>query len=230
MKALLFVLFFSAGFQFCFAQEDVHKQGDSLYKEDQFYAGVTYNLLGSMPKGVSQSSFSLGFQLGYIKDMPINKRRNLAIGLGIGYSVNSYNQNLLINKDGQGEITYTVLGDDDTYNKNKFSSHLIEFPLEFRWRESTPLEYNFWRVYTGFKLGYMLGHTAKYKDDLGVLKYTNIGGFNKIQYGLTLSVGYDTWNLYLYYGLNPIFSKNANLEGKKIDINAIKIGLMFYIL
>ena len=79
-----------------YSQEEGEKIVDSLYREDQFYAGVTYNLLGKMPSGVSQNGFSSGFHLGFIRDMPINEKRNIAFGLGVGYSTNSFNQNILI--------------------------------------------------------------------------------------------------------------------------------------
>lgn len=211
------------------AQDVINKDLDSLYREDQFYIGVTYNLFGNKPKDLSQTGFSSGFHLGFIRDMPINKKRTLAIGLGLGYSTNSFNQNIFINKDNSGSISYALL-DASTYTKNKFSSHLIEFPLEFRWRSSTASEYNFWRIYTGFKVSYMFANTTKYKGDLGNLKLTDIDTFNKIQYGLSLSAGYNTWNIYLYYALNPIFSDQVMLNGNDLNMNAIKIGLMFYIL
>lgn len=230
MRALL--IFISIIFlgQACLSQEINDKFVDSLYKEDQFYVGVTYNLFGNKPENLSQSNFSTGFHFGFIKDMPINKNRNVAIGLGLGYSANSFNNNLHINKDDIGATSYRVLENNDTYTKNKFSMHLVELPFEFRWRTSDATEYKFWRIYTGFKLGYLVANSTKYRDDLGNKKYRGIEDFNTIQYGLTLSVGYNTWNLHLYYCLNPIFSKKALLDGNSIDINAIKIGLMFYIL
>ena len=69
---------------------------DSLYREDQFYVGFTFNLLWNTASTIDQSGFSGGFHLGYTRDMPINKRRNVAIGLGLGYSINTYGQNLFI--------------------------------------------------------------------------------------------------------------------------------------
>lgn len=213
------------------AQDNNTKIVDSLYKEDQFYAGVTYNLIGNKPNDLSQKGFSLGFHAGFIKDMPINKDRNVAIGIGLGYSANSFNQNLLIVKDDVGNINYSIIDESTvTFSRNKFSQHLVELPIEFRWRTSTPTNYNFWRIYTGFKIGYVFANTTKFKGDLGGYKYTNIDDFNKFQYGLTVSMGYNTWNLYLYYALNPIFSSDAKLNGETIDMNAIKIGLMFYVL
>lgn len=211
-------------------QEYNNKNVDSLYKEDQFYAGITYNLLGNKPTGLKQNGFSLGFHAGFIKDLPINRDRNIAIGVGLGYSMNSFNHNLLTVKNDLNQINYSIIDPNIRFSRNKFSQHLIELPIEYRWRTSNPSEYNFWRVYAGFKIGYLLLHTTKFQGDLGQFKYSNIPDFNKFQYGLTVSMGYNTWNLYLYYALNPIFSSNAKLNNEAIDMNAIKIGLMFYVL
>ncbi|WP_298550114.1 porin family protein [uncultured Algibacter sp.] len=230
MKFLFFILFSLSGILFGFAQETVVKDVDSLYKEDQFYAGVTYNLLVNKPKDVSQNGFSLGFHLGIIKDIPLNKKRNVAIGIGLGYSANSFIQNILINKNNVGDFEYTVLDDSNSFSKNKYSNHLLEVPIEFRWRTSTPTNYNFWRIYTGFKFGCVFSNTTQYQGDLGNLSYTDNKDFNKFQYGLTLSAGYNTWNIYMYYALNPVFSKDTQLNGGNLEINEVKVGLMFYIL
>lgn len=231
MKNSIFAFLLIIGFQWSFSQNTVVKEIDSLYKEDQFYAGITYNLVGNKPSELKQTGFSTGFYAGYIKDMPINKKRNVAIGIGIGYATNSFNQNLLIDKDASGNAVYTILDDSSgNYTKNKFSTNVIELPIEFRWRTSTATNYEFWRIYTGFKLGYMFAHTAKFEGDLGNYKYKDIKDFNNLQYGLTLSAGYNTWNFYFYYGLNSILNNDASLNGESIDINEVKIGLMFYIL
>lgn len=230
MKPLSIVLFIFWGVQWGYSQTDSLSAVDNLYKEDQFYIGATYNLLGKKPKGLSQSGFSSGIHFGIIKDMPLNEARNVAIGVGLGISLNSFNHNLFIEKDSNGNLLYSILEDGSVYTKNKFARQLIELPIEFRWRTSTPTEYNFWRIYTGFKLGYLVNSTTKFKGDAGSFKHRNIDDFNKLQYGLTLSAGYNTWNLFLYYGLNPIFSKDAILNGNDMETNTLKIGLMFYIL
>jgi hypothetical protein len=230
MKYILSSLIILLSFQWCFSQEVVIKGADSLYKEDQFYIGVSYNLLGKKPDGLSQSGFSTGFHFGFINDMPLNKKRNVAIGIGLGYSINSFNQNLLIIKEITGSYTYSLLDGSNTYSKNTFYSNLIEIPIEFRWRTSTPSEYNFWRIYAGFKLGYVTNNANKFKGEPESFKNNTISDFNKFQYGLTLSAGFNTWNINLYYGLSPIFSRDAVLNDNAIDVNAIKVGLMFYIL
>lgn len=203
---------------------------DTLYREDQFYASATYNLLLKKPDNVSQNGFSSGFHFGFIRDMPINKKRNIAIGLGIGYSGNSFNQNLLIGKDELNTVTYSLLTDDISFTKNKFSTHFIEFPFEFRWRTSTTTSHKFWRLYPGFKLSYLFAHTTKFKGEPQNLKFNNIDHFNNLQYGLTLSFGYNTVNFHFYYALNPIFNNQATINNQVIEMNATKIGLIFYIL
>jgi UDP-glucose 4-epimerase len=51
---------------------------------------------------------------------------------------------------------------------------------------------------------------------------------NKFQYGVYLSFGFNTWNPYIYYGLNPIFDKNKTAIEN--NVSAFNIGLKFYIL
>ena len=226
---LLFFLLFKGLIGICQSEDDktlLYKN----YREDQFYFSVTYNLLNLKPNSVSQSGFSSGFHAGFIRDMPINEERNIAIGLGLGFSSNSYNQNLLI-ETVDNEIYYRIINDNDgNVSKNKFTTYLLEIPLEFRWRTSTATDYKFWRIYTGFKLGYLLYNSTKFKSDYGNVRLYNIDDFNKFQYGVTLSAGYGTWNFYLYYGLNPIFNSNAKLRGASLDMESLKLGLMFYIL
>ena len=227
-----FILIFTLtilSYQSILGQEDSKKELDNLYREDQFYFGVTYNLLEKLPKGMSQNGFSSGFHIGFIRDMPINNSRTLSFGLGLGYSTNSFNQNLLISKDQQGVISYEIL-ENSSFTKNKFSIHLVEIPFQFRWRTSSSNSYKFWRIYSGLKLGYIFASKSKFKGSPDNIELKNSDDFDKIQYGLTLSIGYNTWNAYLYYGLNPIFKNKVTINEESIDINAIKIGLIFYIL
>ena len=200
------------------------------YREDQFYASVTYNLLNNKPDNLAQNGFSTGFHFGFIRDMPVNEGRDIAIGLGLGFSTNSYNQNLGISEDNK-EVQFEILNEDQiNVTKNKFSTYLIELPLEIRWRTSTASDYNFWRIYTGFKLGYMLYNSTKLESSEGDVKLSNIDAFNRFQYGITLSAGYGTWNFHAYYGLNSIFNSDSKLGNQTIDLSVIRFGLMFYIL
>lgn len=212
-----------------FAQETPNFEAvDSLYREDQFYFGFTYNILQDKPEGFDQDKFSSGIAFGFLRDMPINKKRTFAIAAGLGYTINNFNQNLSITKV-DGQPAYSIIGSDISYDKNKLILHYVDVPIEFRWRTSTPQSHKFWRIYTGLKFSYLI--FDRYKFDGNGQKYTisNNKDLNKFQYGAYLALGYNTWNFNIYYGLNPIF-KSAEIDGKPIDMRTLNMGLMFYIL
>ncbi|MBU2927890.1 porin family protein [Winogradskyella psychrotolerans] len=226
---VLFTLIAFSGFSQSYTIDT--SEYDENYREDQFYASVTYNLLNEKPSDISQSGFSSGFHFGFIRDMPINNKRNVAIGLGMGVSTNSYNQKNVLIDDTDNTISFTKIDEGDyDVSKNKFTTYLVEVPLEIRWRTSNASDYSFWRIYTGFKMGYLVYNSSKFKSEVTDVKLSNIDSFNKVQYGLTLSAGYSTWNFHVYYGLNSIFDSSAEFDGESIDMKSLKIGLMFYIL
>ncbi|MGB0897035.1 MAG: porin family protein [Flavobacteriaceae bacterium] len=208
--------------------KDTNQITDVKYREDQFYAGVTYNFLENKPSGMSQQGLSGGLHLGFIRDFPINKKRNIAFGVGIGYSSNSYNHNLYLREEG-GEVTYQILDNNEvSYQKNKLNMHVLEMPIQFRWRTSTAESYKFWRIYTGVKIGYVVNSIVKYKGGLGDFKQNNTPHLNRLKTTADISFGWNTWNFHIAYGLNKLFNDDAKMNGQAIDITEIKFGLMFY--
>lgn len=198
------------------------------YREDQFYMGITYNILLDLPNGVSQNNLSYGLQGGFIRDIPLNPECTFAIGIGLGYGVNSYYSNLRAIEE-NGDFRYEYLDDAD-YRRNKVETHLIEVPLEFRWRTSTRESYKFWRIYGGFKFGYIVGSRSKFVSDSYVDSFYNTDTEN-LRYGLMLNVGYNTFNFHVYYGLNPLFEDGVSgPDGQAFDMFPLRLGLMFYIL
>ncbi len=230
MKDILSYLFFLlTSFVFSQSSELSKNINDSKYREDQFYVGISYNFLENKPSGMSQQGLSGGFHLGFVRDFPINKRRNIALGIGIGYSTNSYNHNLFI-KEESNTVTYKILNNNDQpYSKNKLNIHVIEMPLQFRWRTSTMNSYKFWRIYTGVKFGYVVNSIVKYNGDLGDFKQNSTSDVNRFVTYADISFGWNTWNFYISYGLNDLFSDQAFVDSKPIDVSEIKFGLMFYL-
>lgn len=203
---------------------------DSLYREDQFYAGVTFNLLLNKPSNISQSGFSGGLHLGFIRDMPINKNRNLAIGLGLGYSLNIYIQDLFIGEEANTERSIFSSLDGIDYKSNKFSTHLIEAPLEFRWRTSTSETHKFYRIYAGIKMGYLYAFRSNFKQTDNKVRQATVDGLQRWRTGATFTFGWNTFNFHFYYGLNSLFDETAKINNENVGLNTAKIGLMFYIL
>ena len=228
MKKSLIILFLLSKWVL-FSQTEPQKkiESDSLYREDQFYFTITNNSLQNGPKNFKQNRFSLGLATGFLRDMPINKKRNFSIAAGFGYSIIILNQNIKIT-EAESEKTYSVV-ENSNYDKNKLSLHYIDFPLEIRWRTSNATDSQFWRIYSGFKFSYMVYNQYKFESTNDIISLQNIPEVNKVQYGVYLSAGWDTFNIYLYYGLNPIF-KSAFVGNEAIKTNTFNFGLQFYIL
>src|SRR6478672_1409451 len=195
---------------------------DSLYREDQFYFSLSFSNLQNTPAGFNQNKISAGISLGFLRDFPINKKRTWAIAAGLGYSYSGLNHNLGITEF-EGENHYDIITSE--FDKNKLLLHYVDIPLEIRWRTSTPESHKFWRIYTGFKLSYLFHNQYKFNAGDIKVRQTDIPELNKLQYGTYLAVGWNTWNAYFYYGLNPIF-KSANTETEQVKLNAFNIGLM----
>ncbi|MEH6405987.1 MAG: porin family protein [Leeuwenhoekiella sp.] len=225
----IFIVLFSMSL---FAQEEVVKDtvGDTKYREDQFYIGLTFNLLTNKPASMDQNGFSGGFHAGFIRDMPINKRRNVAIGVGLGFSMNTYNQNLFVGETENNESIFTVLDPQTEYNKNWFSTYLIEAPIQFRWRTSTASSYKFWRIYSGLQLGYVYAYKFNFEQTGNHVVQTDVPEFERLRLGATFTFGYETFNFHFYYGLNPLFKNATTGSNQALGINTFKLGLMFYIL
>ncbi|WP_418264652.1 porin family protein [Flavobacterium faecale] len=233
MRQLLFVFSMFSFLNLC-AQEELKAEKspiiaiDSLYREDQFYFGFTFNNLKNKPADLSQNKFSTGFSAGFLRDMPVNKKRTVAIASGVGFTYNNYIQNLAIEQIGE-TTNYSLFSSSADYSKNRFSQLFVDVPIEFRWRTSTYESYKFWRVYGGVKFSYLLYDRYVSQVDGKRTVLTNNSDFDKLQYGIYAATGYNTFNVYAYYGLNGLF-KSAKLNNESIDMQAFNVGVIFYIL
>ena len=229
MKESLILLFLLISFGISAQEVVLYDQEDRKYLEDQFYAGVTYNFLRNLPEDVEQRNLSYGLQGGFIKDIPVNWDRTFGLGIGLGYAINSYYSNVRANKVNSG-IEYELLDGTTSYKRNKIETHVIEMPLQIRWRNSTPEEYKFWRVYAGMKFGYVIGGRSKFVDNTAKIGFSN-SDIRDFHYGLTLNIGFNTFNIHSYYSLTSLFKEGVALpSGTPLDLQPLQIGLIFYIL
>ncbi|MCC9042631.1 PorT family protein [Myroides sp. M-43] len=195
---------------------------DLKYREDQFYVGITHTLMQGKPAGYSPSSVSIGMNGGFLRDFPINKDRTLAIAPGVGYSYLNLRGNLGITPDQEHVIL-------NSFKKSSLSLHAIDFPIELRWRTSTPYSHKFWRIYLGFKASYVISNRTKTSTSEYSAVFHNDEKLNKWLYGMYLSAGFNTWNFYVYYGLNNIY-KDEVLKWDQNKLKTLNVGVMFYVL
>ncbi|WP_299057848.1 porin family protein [uncultured Polaribacter sp.] len=207
------------------AQKDTLQLGDR-YAEDQIYATISYAQFFNQPTTIFKSNFSYGLSAGYLKDISLNKKGTIAMAIGFGYGFDYFNHKLTVQ-----EVNSTTLFSDQTGNEsNIFTSQNLELPFELRWRTSNATKYDFWRIYAGIKFLYNLSNNFKFIDtNNSVFNSSNVSSYNKLQYGLTLSTGYDEFNFHIFYGLSPVF-KDSTLNGENINTKILKVGLVFYLL
>lgn len=205
---------------------------DSLYREDQIYLGFTYNLLSGKPDNITGPQFSGGFHGGFIRDFPLNQRRNTALGLGLGWSINTYGQNLFIGEEpGTEKTIFRILDREEIdYDRNRFSTQSVDVPIQFRWRTSTAESYKFWRIYTGLRPSYVYYFRSNFQQPENTVRQTDVPEFNPFRLGATFTFGYNTFNFHFYYSLNSFFNKDAMVNGEQIELRTFQVGLMFYLL
>jgi hypothetical protein len=216
-----------------FAQDKLEwlkeNKNDSLYREDQFYFGFSFNFLTELPSDVDQSGFSGGLMFGYIRDMPINKRRNLSIGLGLGFNLNTFGQSLQVNSNA-GQDIFLPINQDQNYDVNWFTTNLVEVPLELRWRSSDIDKYAFWRVYLGFQVGYVFRFKSTFKSVEKQYTVTDVNALNSFRTSAKLTFGYGAINFFVNISLIPVFEGEVESTGERVSITPIKAGLVFFFL
>ncbi len=228
-RILFFIGICSLGY-IGFAQDSIQNPYDQHYREDQFYIGLTYNVITDVPSNVATRGLSGGLHFGFLRDIPLNERRNVAIAIGAGMSIDRFGQTLFMGESANNQTIFRILDGSIAYSTNYFSTYTLEAPIEFRWRTSTASSYKFWRIYTGFRVGYAYYYKAKFKQPGNNINQTDIPEFDKLRLGASLSFGYNTFNFYVYYSINPFFKNAVTVDNQNVDFRTIKVGLMFYIL
>jgi hypothetical protein len=236
MKKKQLFLFYLLTLSFSVFSQETEILLDSIYKpdphyyEDQMYFGLSYIVLKDLPENVSQNGFSNSLKFGIIRDIPINEQRNLGFGVGLGYSRDIYFHNLKIYVEEQtGEVLFQSLEGVD-YKTNSFTVRKLDFPLEFRWRGSTPTKFKFWRMYTGVTISYVLNSESQFVTDKANIIYKGLKISKPWRFGYTLAVGYGLWNFSLYYGLNNIIKEEIQYNHSPIKMRDFHLGVIYYFL
>ena len=211
-------------FPFKLRSQNTDSQNDSIfYREDQIYFGTSLLLLNTNQDDLKTRGLSRHFQFGLMRDIPLTKSGKLSSGLGLGISFEKFTTNLIPIENG-------VYSFDLENNINSFFSVSVksfEIPFAIRWRNSTNLDYAFWRVYGGIKINWNFQNRETEDIDFETINYE----INKFVTNAFVSFGYNTWNFYLSYPLTPIFnSKITNSNNSSIRISPIKVGLIFFVL
>ena len=200
---------------------------DSLYLEDQFYLVTQIGVISSQTEPVINQNLSYGFRAGFIKDIPLNSSRTFGIGWGVGFFTNALYTNLVATKNTDDVIVYST--EDLDFKRSKIGSFGLEMPIELRFRNSTPSSYRFWRFYPGILLRFSPYSFSKVVRNSNDLRFLN-NDLRSFMVSGGISLGFNTFNLSLYYDLNDIFKEGKVLNSEPLIGRRLEIGLVFYIL
>lgn len=207
----------------------VHGKGEN-YLDDQLYVSLTYNILTKMPSEMKTYSFSNTLSLGYVRDIPLNRRRNIGLGIGAGYSFHHYYTNLAMTKDAAG-VPHIALLESDGYKSNRFSMQTLDIPFQIRFRGSTAEKYKFWRVYAGVTASWVIKDYATLNDGNVKVRYYNLPYLQTWLFTANLQVGYGKFTFKADYTLNPMFRSSASQAIAGLDdTRSLNVGLLVYFL
>ena len=199
------------------------QENPQRYREDQIYFSLYYNSLGDNLNNFKENKFSTSINFGFIRDIPLSKSGNFAVGLGLGIGINTFNNNLKL----PNSNTYILLNNREIPQKNVFNFSEFQFPFELRWRNSSIDNYKFWRIYAGLKYSRLFSSSYSFENEQESYKLVDIP-INLDQLGFTLNIGFNTWNIGLYKSMNSLFNKK--IESFPKELEQFKLGLVFYIL
>lgn len=148
---------------------------------------------------------------------------SLSPGLGLGVH-NMFNSSLCFTDENK---TYFVPINDTipgiSYKKSKFVTTYLDIPIEIRYKSKSEF-----RASVGFKFGFLVMGSSKYKGDdypngttnLVIYKKKKIDYLESNRYGFTARLGYKWLNLYGYYQLSSLFQ-----SGKGPEMYPISVGI-----
>lgn len=201
------------------AQEDA-----PTFREDQLYLSIAYPYFSNAPNTLIQNKLSYAFSVGFVRDMPINKQRSLAVGIGLGYDqATIYNNNLFTYAG--NNISATVI--KGGYQQNYLRMQSLAVPMELRWRNATETKHAFWRIHTGVSVHFPMQFKSYNKTSTGQINTSKLPSKGTIL-RWNVHFGFNTWNISIAQDMQPWATFGA--LNREFDMNFTKIGLIFYIL
>ncbi len=196
---------------------------DASFREDQLYFGIAYPYFSSPDSGLAQNKLSYSLAAGFIRDMPLNKSRKIALGVGVGWDQLTVFSNTRF-ENSNGAVKSTVI--DQVYAQNALYVQSIAIPVELRWRNATGQKHAFWRIHTGISVHFPLKLSATFEGTDGLVAKESLPRANSLL-RWKLHFGFNTWNISIVHDLQP-WSGVAKV-GTQQDIKFTKIGLIFYL-
>lgn len=171
------------------------------------------NNLADMETGIWGSK---AVNIYYLYDIQIGDSKFFLLpGFGLGLDKYKFDENVTLEVPLSNPDT-TVLTDLNTMfgtnagiKKSKLATNYFDIPLEFRFYSDPDNKSRSFKAGIGGKIGVLYSaHTKvnyQLNDHENKLKHKQDLNLSRIRYGLSARVGFSSFNLYAYYGLNELF-------------------------
>lgn len=190
---------------------------DSISRQDRFIIDITHEYLLEKPKNVEQKFYSFGLSFSKMFERPISKSFSIAIGPGIRsqhiYHNAEFKQFVDINQNIYD--TVAIFHPSVSYSINKTVLNYVDLAAEIRLKLGKE---NRFKIYFGFKGGYLFNQHQKYSDGNVKYKRYNTNGFNKFSYGPTIRIGVGSVCLFANYLLAPVYENNRSQKFQHASI------------
>ncbi len=194
---------------------------------DRLVLDVFHSFWMNMPKEVDHMKFDPGFNVSAIWDFRM-KRKDLAIGLGVGVTYHTQYSNALLRYDKDNDIMkYYLLPANINYKRLKMNYLNVNIPLEFRYRHSCGFKFS-----VGARVGLIAEISQKYKGDdpsnpSDTLMVKNLHVMNKMKYNVDVyaRIGWKFVSAYYSFQVTPLFTE---AKGPRIYPMSVGISLNLF--
>lgn len=188
-------------------------------KYDRLIVDLTYN------DWVNDSSLflvkppSLGWNLNFMKDIPLNDGNGLSLGIGLSYRYQRVRYDGIMAQDTLSRASVWMLGDQPGIDKSVFGSHGFAVPLELRLRVK---KWKHVKLHVGGHIGYRTQTFTKVwmDDSKSATKNKDLYDADPFFYGVHARLGIRNWALFANYSLTKQFKSD-----KSTSLQPIAFGL-----
>lgn len=189
------------------------------------------NAVGEMETGVWGSKT---VNIYYLYDLRIGDSKFFILpGFGLGLDKYKFDENVTLEVPLDNPDTTvltdlgTLFGGNAGIKKSKLATNYFDIPLELRFYSDPDNISRSFKVGIGGKIGIMYSAHTKVNYELNdhenKLKHKQDLNLSRIRYGLNARLGFSSFNLYAYYGLNELFE-----DGKgpgATEASTLSVGL-----
>jgi hypothetical protein len=190
--------------------------------------GLYTDIMLNVPSNVKCWAINRGATVFGTYNIPFGKS-DYSFAIGLALSSHNIYGNFVVNST-PDSTSLIKIPDSVSYKRSKMTLAYGEIPIEFRFKSKSKIS-----VGVGFKVGILLGSFWKYKGDGPIVtanytlnttekhraKFYGIDNLEQFTYGPTLRVGYKWANLYGYYMLSHLFTKDRGPDMYPISVGFV---------